>query len=181
MCFPKKCQTSSFESGGPSSFIFRSEKRYQPFIFLAKLTAEHVFSDRNPKDLKQFQSKEEGPDAMRLSGLGQPHEFANPLAFKPLSRRHPLTNTPQPSPTQPSPAQQSKPCKPYSCSFRETPQRIGAVLSDNIRLSPPRKTALRRNPGFCYVNGCRFVGFRLENTCRAGIFCKETNGSTTFF
>ena len=85
MVFAKKFKTSSFEGGGPSSFIFVSEKRYQPCSFLTKLIVDYAFSDRKPKKLRPFQAKNRGPEVMELTVVGQRRDLANPLAFEPLS------------------------------------------------------------------------------------------------
>ena len=85
MVFVKKLQTSSFESGRPSSFIFGTEKRHEPFFFYAELITEYVFSARKRRNRRQFQSKTEGSDAMTSSRTSQPRDLANPLGVEPLS------------------------------------------------------------------------------------------------
>ena len=67
------------------TFCFAIEKVAEPFGFKEKLCFKHVFSVRKPMMQRRFMYKTDGAGAMDPSGTSRAHDFANPLAFEPLS------------------------------------------------------------------------------------------------
>ena len=85
VCFEQKMLAELARHLRTRPFAGGHEKRPEALCFVKKIHAEHVFSVRKPMVQRPFMSKTDGPDAMDASGLGRNHDFANPLAFEPLS------------------------------------------------------------------------------------------------
>ena len=64
---------------------FNTEIVVRTLVFLNRLHIGHTVSVRNTMARQQFHCKTEGLDAITSSGLGQHHDFADPLAFEPLN------------------------------------------------------------------------------------------------
>ena len=84
LCFIKKMLAELARHRRARSFAGGIENRPEALRFVKKIHADHIFSVQNTWARRPFLYKSEEADALRSSGLGQSHDFANPVGVEAL-------------------------------------------------------------------------------------------------